>query len=283
VVEQTVRKNFVPNDIEMRAHSCMLLTGPNMAGKSTLMRQMALTVIMAQMGSYVPADLAALPIFDAIFTRIGASDQLSEGLSTFMVEMTETSQMLKNATAQSLVILDEVGRGTSTFDGMCLAQSILEHLLSETKALTFFATHYHELTSLDVHFNQIQNAHMTVAEKSGEIRFLHTLVRGPAMKSYGIQVAELAGLPVAVTKRAKGLLRDLESKKVQATTQLSLMDALELQEEVEEMVTTTPKLSAEIENFMLEIKKFPVMKISPLEALNQIALWQEKISDAYDS
>lgn len=273
VVEQTVHKNFVPNDIEMRAHSCMLLTGPNMAGKSTLMRQMALTVIMAQMGSFVPADQAILPVFDAIFTRIGASDQLSEGLSTFMVEMTETSQMLRNATAQSLVILDEVGRGTSTFDGMCLAQSILEHILSEIKALTFFATHYHELTSLENHFAQIQNAHMTVAEKSGEIRFLHTLVRGPALKSYGIQVAELAGLPPAVTKRAKGLLRDLESKKIQATTQLSLMEALD---------PAAPEVSAEIESFMQEIKKFPVMKISPLEALNQIALWQEKI-DAYDS
>jgi DNA mismatch repair protein MutS len=281
VVEQTVKKNFVANDVEMRAHSCLLLTGPNMAGKSTIMRQVALTAILAQTGSFVPADEAHLPLFDAVFTRIGASDQLSEGLSTFMVEMTETSAMLKNATAQSLVILDEVGRGTSTFDGMCLAQSILEHLLVEIKALTFFATHYHELTSLEDHFTQVLNAHMTVAEKNGEIRFLHTLVRGPALKSYGIQVAELAGLPSAVTKRAKGLLRDLESKKVQASSQLSLLDAVE---EAPAPVGEDKNavLSPELESFMQEIKKYPVMKISPLEALNQIAQWQEKL-DAYNS
>ncbi len=281
VVEQSVNKNFVANDIEMKAHSCLLLTGPNMAGKSTLMRQVALTAILAQTGCYVPADSAQLPIFDALFTRIGASDQLSEGLSTFMVEMTETSMMLKNASAQSLVILDEVGRGTSTFDGMCLAQSILEHLLTETKSLTFFATHYHELTNLENHFPQVMNAHMTVAEKSGEIRFLHTLVRGPALKSYGIQVAELAGLPVAVTRRAKGLLRDLESKKIQASTQLSLMD-MEIPSYTETVTVVEEKINPEIEKFMQEIKKYPVTKISPLEALNQIAKWQEKL-DAYHS
>lgn len=281
VVEQSVNKNFVANDIEMKAHSCLLLTGPNMAGKSTLMRQVALTAILAQTGCYVPADSAQVPIFDALFTRIGASDQLSEGLSTFMVEMTETSMMLKNASAQSLVILDEVGRGTSTFDGMCLAQSILEHLLTETKSLTFFATHYHELTNLENHFPQVMNAHMTVAEKSGEIRFLHTLVRGPALKSYGIQVAELAGLPVAVTRRAKGLLRDLESKKIQASTQLSLMD-MEIPSYTETVTVVEEKINPEIEKFMQEIKKYPVTKISPLEALNQIAKWQEKL-DAYHS
>ncbi|RYZ67841.1 MAG: DNA mismatch repair protein MutS, partial [Proteobacteria bacterium] len=224
VVEQTVKKNFVPNDIEMKPGGCLLLTGPNMAGKSTLMRQVALTTILAQAGCFVPADGAILPVYDAIFTRIGASDQLSEGLSTFMVEMTETAAMLKNATSKSLVILDEVGRGTSTFDGMCLAQSILEHLLSDVGPMTFFATHYHELTQLENNFAQIQNAHMTVAEKDGQIRFLHTLVRGPAKKSYGIQVAELAGLPSVVVRRAKGLLKQIESQKYEATSQLSLMD-----------------------------------------------------------
>ncbi len=279
VVEQTVKKNFVANDIELRPHSCLLLTGPNMAGKSTLMRQVALTAVMAQMGSYVPADEAYLPIFDAIFTRIGASDQLSEGLSTFMVEMTETSAMLKNATQNSLVILDEVGRGTSTFDGMCLAQSILEHLLSEVKALTFFATHYHELTALDQSFGQISNAHMTVAERNGEIRFLHTLVKGPALKSYGVQVAELAGLPASVTKRAKGLLRDVEASRVQVSSQLSLLDQVPQAIDFEE-----PRPDPELEKrqlalagLMEELQKYPLMQSSPLEAMNQIARWKEML------
>lgn len=272
VVEQTVKKNFVANDIELRPHSCLLLTGPNMAGKSTLMRQVALTAIMAQLGSYVPADEAHLPIFDAIFTRIGASDQLSEGLSTFMVEMTETSTMLKNATQNSLVILDEVGRGTSTFDGMCLAQSILEHLLSEVKALTFFATHYHELTALDQSFGQITNAHMTVAERNGEIRFLHTLVKGPALKSYGVQVAELAGLPASVTKRAKGLLRDVEASRVQVSSQLSLLDQVPQIVESEE-----PPRQKALVSLMEELQKYPLMQSSPLEAMNQIARWKEMV------
>ncbi|KYG61273.1 DNA mismatch repair protein MutS [Bdellovibrio bacteriovorus] len=279
VVEQTVKKNFVANDIELRPHSCLLLTGPNMAGKSTLMRQVALIAIMAQMGSFVPADEVSIPVFDAIFTRIGASDQLSEGLSTFMVEMTETSAMLKNATKDSLVILDEVGRGTSTFDGMCLAQSILEHLLSETKALTFFATHYHELTSLDQSFGQITNAHMTVAERNGEIRFLHTLVKGPALKSYGVQVAELAGLPASVTKRAKGLLRDIESKRVQASSQLSLLDQLHSDTPAMDVdPITTFTLPEEIKSLMAEVEKYPLMQMSPLDAMNQIAKWKEIVA-----
>lgn len=276
VVEQTVKKNFVANDIELRPHSCLLLTGPNMAGKSTLMRQVALIAILAQMGSFVPCDDALLPIFDSIFTRIGASDQLSEGLSTFMVEMTETSAMLKNATQNSLVILDEVGRGTSTFDGMCLAQAILEHLLSEVNSLTFFATHYHELTSLDESFGKIVNAHMTVAERSGEIRFLHTLARGPALKSYGVQVAELAGLPSSVTKRAKSLLRDMEASKVKASSQLSLLD--QLTPEPVEVDSISSQLDEKIKSLVDEVEKYPLMQMSPLEAMNQIAKWKEIVT-----
>lgn len=284
VVEQTVKTQFVANDVELRPHSCLLLTGPNMAGKSTMMRQVALTAIMAQMGSFVPADEANIPLFDAIFTRIGASDQLSEGLSTFMVEMTETSAMLKNATKDSLVILDEVGRGTSTFDGMCLAQSILEHLLSDVKALTFFATHYHELTTLDQSFSQIVNSHMTVAERNGEIRFLHTLVKGPALKSYGVQVAELAGLPATVTKRAKSLLREIESKRVQATSQLSLLDQAGLHSDFVgvpvEVSEETLRRDAALKSLMEEVQKYPLMQMSPLEAMTQIAKWKELAASA---
>lgn len=208
VVEQFVRKSFVANDLEIKSHSCLLLTGPNMAGKSTLMRQVALTVILAQMGSYIPAASAQLPIFDGIYTRIGASDQLTQGLSTFMVEMTETAEMLKNATDKSLLILDEVGRGTSTFDGLCLAQSILEYIIYKVHAMTLFATHYHELTQLQL--REVQNAHMSVVEKDGQIRFLHTLVQGAAGKSYGIHVAELAGIPQEIVAKAKKLLARYE-------------------------------------------------------------------------
>lgn len=279
VVEQTVKKNFVPNDIEVKGGACLLLTGPNMAGKSTLMRQVALTVILAQSGSFVPADQAVLPVYDAIFTRIGASDQLSEGLSTFMVEMTETAAMLKNATAKSLVILDEVGRGTSTFDGMCLAQSILEHLLSDVKSTTFFATHYHELTQLETSYPQIKNAHMTVADTMSEIRFLHTLAPGPAKKSYGIQVADLAGLPPVVVRRAKSLLKMIESRKVETSSQLSLLDMAFAEEPAALAAAPEPAHREEVEQLVEEVKNYPLTKITPLEALNQIAQWQKNLED----
>lgn len=284
VVEQSVRKEFVPNDIEMGDRACMLLTGPNMAGKSTLMRQVALTAILAQIGSDVPARDASLPIFDAVYTRIGASDQLSEGLSTFMVEMVETSQMLKSATGKSLVVLDEVGRGTSTYDGMCLAQSILEHLLSETRCLTLFATHYHELTVLETLWPQVQNAHMSVTERGGEVRFLHTLMKGPALKSYGIQVAELAGLPSTITRRAKTLLKEVESRTSRALSddQLSLLAVTVASADAGETTTMSPqdqKQSEFLRKMSEELRELPISKMTPLEALNRLAQWQETWRD----
>jgi DNA mismatch repair protein MutS len=304
VVEQFLKTQFVSNDITLQKESCLLLTGPNMAGKSTLMRQVALTVLLAQMGSYVPADYVEMPIFDAIFTRIGASDQLTEGLSTFMVEMTETAAMIKKATSKSLVVLDEVGRGTSTFDGMCLAQSILEHLLTETQALTLFATHYHELTYLEETYPQIKNAHMTVAEKMGEISFLHTLVKGPAMKSYGIHVGKLAGLPASITSRAQTLLKKVESQSHQnfqgasGNLQMSLLDWEEsglVEAEVEaaghsvvvpvvtDSLETVPAVSGPVlkpeqEQVLKDLEELSVVQCSPLEALNKIAYWQKSLS-----
>lgn len=275
VVEQFQRGKFVANNIQLDKNDCYLITGPNMAGKSTLMRQVALTALLAQLGSYVPATEAVLPLYDSIFTRIGASDQLSEGLSTFMVEMTETATMLKQATANSLLILDEVGRGTATFDGLCLAQSILEHILNDVKAQVFFATHYHELTSMDQVFSEVKNVHMKIHDNGGQIEFLHILNYGPAGQSYGVQVAELAGLPKTITERAKLLLHDLENKKsvkvvekvvektapVKATDQLSLFDK--------------PVIDPKAEALMEELKKLSISNTSPLQALNQIAKWQE--------
>ena len=205
---QSGRLEFVPNDIILKRSECFLITGPNMAGKSTLMRQVALNAILMQIGSFVPASQARLPIFDQIQTRIGASDMLSEGLSTFMLEMTETSEMLKESTSQTLVILDEVGRGTSTFDGMSLAQAILEHLVSRIQATVLFATHYHELTQMATLHPQIINKHIKILEDKDhkQITFLYQLADGFASKSYGVHVAKMAGLPDIVIERATQLL-----------------------------------------------------------------------------
>ena len=213
VVEQQASFNaineFVPNNIILKRSECFLITGPNMAGKSTLMRQVALNAIMMQMGSFVPATKAKLPLFDQIQTRIGASDILSEGLSTFMLEMKETAQILNESTNQTLIILDEIGRGTSTFDGMSLAQAILEYLVSRIQATIFFATHYHELTKMADKYPHIINKHMKILEDKDleQITFLYQLVDGFASKSYGIHVAKLAGIPPSVIERAGHLLK----------------------------------------------------------------------------
>ncbi len=276
VVEQEVSRQFVPNDISLGTSECLLLTGPNMAGKSTIMRQVALASIMAQMGSYVSARRAVLPIFDRIFTRIGASDHLSEGLSTFMVEMKETGEMLSEATKNSLVILDEVGRGTSTYDGMSLAQSILEYLLEKKKCMTLFATHYHEITKLELKYAQVHNAHMSIREEKGQISFLHTLKQGPANKSYGIQVARLAGLPAPVTRRAGKLLEGLEGMNG-GGPQLNLLDAGGADKEIweEPPVGEVPE---EVMKMMESLKNLSLTETTPLDALNLIAKWQNALS-----
>lgn len=273
VVEQEMRGKFIPNNISLAPEHCMLLTGPNMAGKSTLMRQVAVIAMLAQMGSFVPCEKAQLPVFDHIFTRIGASDHLSEGLSTFMVEMTETAEILKNCTTSSLVILDEVGRGTSTFDGLSLAQSILEHLLTQKKSITFFATHYHELTELEPHYANLTNYHMAVSERGTDVEFLHTLIKGPALKSYGIYVADLAGLPVAVTRRAKTLLKQVEAQKVNVSAQLSFMDYV-----VEEPPVIERDLLKDSQRQVCEqIEALSLSDMTPLKALNVLAQWQETL------
>jgi DNA mismatch repair protein MutS len=205
---------FVPNDCTLDDDcQLMILTGPNMSGKSTFLRQVALIALMAQAGSFVPASDAHLPLFDRIFTRIGAQDDLAAGQSTFMVEMVETAQILHQATPRSLVILDEVGRGTSTFDGMAIARSVVEflHNRKEVAARTLFATHYHELTTLESVLPRVRNAHIAVREQGAEVVFEHRIVPGPSDRSYGIHVARLAGLPAAVVSRAEHLLVELES------------------------------------------------------------------------
>jgi DNA mismatch repair protein MutS len=205
---------FVPNDVTLGPDvTCLVLTGPNMAGKSTYMRQVALIVLLAQLGSFVPARAVHLGVVDRVFTRIGAQDNLLRGQSTFLVEMTETAAILRHATPRSLVLLDEIGRGTSTFDGLAIAWAVAEHLHERCAgAKVLFATHYHELTRLAAELGRVRNVHVAVREWRDGIVFLHKVQPGGTDRSYGIQVARLAGLPDDVVARAKTLLRELEQR-----------------------------------------------------------------------
>jgi DNA mismatch repair protein MutS len=214
IVERFIDTAFVPNDVALDERRRMLIvTGPNMGGKSTYMRQTALIVILAHIGSFVPAERAVLGPVDRIFTRIGAADDLAGGRSTFMVEMTETANILHNATPRSLILMDEIGRGTSTFDGLALAWATARHIATQLRSLTLFATHYFELTALAQELESCANVHLEAAEHGDGIVFLHAVKEGPASRSYGLQVAQLAGVPRAVIARARGYLEALESKR----------------------------------------------------------------------
>lgn len=220
VVEKVMgAQTYIPNSIYLDDQTDMqLITGPNMSGKSTYMRQLAIIVIMAQMGAYVPADKAELPIFDAIFTRIGAADDLVSGQSTFMVEMMEANKAVRLATNQSLILFDELGRGTATYDGMALAQAIIEYIHDHIGAKTLFATHYHELTALEAELPHLENVHVSTLEQNGQVTFLHKIAPGPADKSYGIHVAKIAGLPDNLLRRADHILENLEHQAAQVTS-----------------------------------------------------------------
>ena len=248
---------FVPNDTLMGAKEerVSIITGPNMAGKSTYMRQVALIVLMAQVGSFVPAHSAHIGVVDRIFTRIGASDDLSAGQSTFMVEMTEVSDILRTATKNSLLILDEIGRGTSTFDGMSIARAVLEHCAEKLKAKTLFATHYHELTALEQTLPNVRNYNIAVRARGEDIIFLRKIVPGGADRSYGIEVAKLAGLPDSVLKRARAILEELESQSGRPAPAAAPDEQL--------------SLSAMAESETADIiRRTQVDSLSPLEALN---------------
>jgi len=215
VVEKTLRDElFVPNDTQLDSEDAaiILLTGPNMAGKSVYIKQVALIVLMAQIGSFVPAEEARIGLVDRIFTRVGAQDDIATGRSTFMVEMEETANILNHATHRSLVILDEIGRGTSTYDGLAIARAVVEYIHNSPRlgAKTLFATHYHELTELESLLPRVRNYNVAVAEDGEQVIFLHKIVLGGADRSYGIHVARLAGLPRAILRRADDILQDLE-------------------------------------------------------------------------
>ena len=259
VVEKVLNNNYVSNDIVMDNNtSILLITGPNMAGKSTYMRQMAITVIMAQMGCFVPAKEAQLPIFDKIFTRIGASDDLVSGSSTFMIEMEEANYAIANATDKSLILFDELGRGTATYDGMSLAEAILEYIHNNIKAKTMFSTHYHELTNLEKKLKHLKNVHVSAVEEDGKITFLHKIKNGSVDKSYGIHVASLANLPKELIDNATKILNKYENKK----TKVSNFEQTTLFEEKE--------LDKEDNKLEEKLKEIDPLYLTPIDALNLI-------------
>ena len=270
VVEQVMKDKYIPNDIVMdKTTSILLITGPNMAGKSTYMRQTAITVIMAQMGCFVPCSNASLPIFDKIFTRIGASDDLVSGESTFMVEMKEANYAISEATENSLILFDELGRGTATYDGMSLAQAILEYLHDKIKAKTMFSTHYHELTALEKDLKHLKNVHVSAIEENGKVTFLHKVKMGAVDKSYGIHVASLAKLPNSLIERASDILNVYEKKNVkkEVFTQTSLF------EYTEEELNEKPNKIEE------KIKEINPLEMTPMEALNYLYDLKKDLKD----
>lgn len=273
VVEKVMGvQEYIPNTIQFNQNtSIQLITGPNMSGKSTYMRQLALTVIMAQMGSYVAADYAKLPIFDAIFTRIGAADDLISGQSTFMVEMMEANQAIQRASHDSLIIFDELGRGTATYDGMALAQSIIEHIHNRIGAITLFATHYHELTSLSEELGHLKNVHVAILERDGEVTFLHKIAEGPADKSYGIHVAKIAGLPGSLLSRADNILKQLETH----SKDFIIKDNSQQSEENEPLNLLTEETSSQ--DIINRLKEVDVMNMTPMEAMTVLFDLKKKI------
>jgi DNA mismatch repair protein MutS len=264
-------ERFVPNDLYLNAatHTILLLTGPNMGGKSTYLRQTALIVILAQMGSFVPARSARLGVVDRVFTRIGASDNLARGRSTFMVEMTETAAILHTATERSLILLDEVGRGTSTYDGLAIAWAAVEYLHARVRAKTLFATHYFELTELAEQLSGVGNYHVSVKETGGGIAFLRKVEPGAADRSYGIEVAKLAGLPFEVITRAREVLAKHESAERELTEHLSPGGT-----PPPTQLTIFTALSQPV---VEKLREVDLNRLTPLEALNLLAELKQQI------
>ena len=280
---------FIENDTYLDQHKnrISIITGPNMAGKSTYMRQTALIVLMAQIGSFVPAQTANIGIVDRIFTRVGASDDLASGQSTFMVEMNEVANILRNATAKSLLILDEIGRGTSTFDGLSIAWAVVEHI-SNPKLLgakTLFATHYHELTELEGKLDSVNNYCIAVKEKGDDIVFLRKIVKGGADRSYGIQVAKLAGLPDSVIERAKEIAEQLLANDITDTVKSISVDNGHKQkkEHLDEVDMTQISLfdTVKDDDIIDELRSIDIGNMTPLDALNKLYQLQNKVKNRW--
>jgi DNA mismatch repair protein MutS len=267
VVEESLRgERYIPNDVIFeKGEIVRIITGPNMAGKSTYLRQTALIVLMAQMGSFVPADSARIGLVDRIFTRIGAQDEIHAGQSTFMVEMIEAANILHHATSRSLLILDEIGRGTSTYDGVSIAWAVIEYIHNhpQLRAKTLFATHYHELTQLAELLPGVRNYNVAVSEADGKVVFLHKIIPGGADRSYGIHVAQLAGLPSPVIQRASEIMAELEKTSGRA---------VKINPHAAQQVMLFPESSP----LLNELEALDVNSLSPIEALNKLFEWQRK-------
>ncbi len=272
---------FIPNDslIDNNSNNISIITGPNMAGKSTYMRQIALIVLMAQIGSFVPAVEAKIGVVDRIFTRIGASDVITKGQSTFMVEMIETANILNNATSKSLILLDEVGRGTSTFDGISIAWAVVEYIAKELKARTLFATHYHELTELSITLDGIRNLNVAVKEWGDEIIFLRRIEEGGADKSYGIQVARLAGLPDTTIKRAKDILANLEKAELNELGVPKLAYGSWAESGKTSKIGQLDLFTPQADPVLKELLGLDVLSMTPIEALNKLFDMKKKLAD----
>jgi DNA mismatch repair protein MutS len=271
VVEISLEEEgFIPNDclLDCSDRQVLLLTGPNMGGKSTYLRQVALIVLMAQIGSFVPAERACIGLVDRIFSRVGAQDDIASGQSTFMVEMVETANILHHATKRSLLILDEIGRGTSTYDGLAIARAVVEHIHDRIGARTLFATHYHELTALADRLSRIHNANVAVTEDGGDVIFLHRVVPGGADRSYGIHVARLAGLPSMVTQRAEEVLSALE-----AQAQNGHHHTRSHAKQISLFGEPSNGIAAQVLDGLLSLD---ITTLTPLEALTQLHELQQK-------
>jgi len=284
VVEKTLTEPFIPNDVAMDRDRAQILiiTGPNMGGKSTYLRQVALICLMAQMGSFVPATEAKIGLIDRIFTRIGATDYLSLGQSTFMVEMTETANILHHATSRSLILLDEIGRGTSTFDGLSIAWAVAEYLheKEEIRPKTLLATHYHELTELELTLSRVKNYHVQVKEWQGEVIFLRKVLPGPSDQSYGLHVAKLAGVPRSVISRAKEILYNLERKELDPTGQPRLSERRTRPSSKNQLWLFAEDRKKEIwEELEASLLSQDLDRLTPLEALEWLHRWRKKLAE----
>ncbi|MBI5892315.1 MAG: DNA mismatch repair protein MutS, partial [Deltaproteobacteria bacterium] len=278
--EASLSERFVPNDIclDQKENQILVITGPNMAGKSTYLRQTALITFMAQVGSFVPADEASIGIVDRIFTRVGASDDITKGNSTFMVEMTETANILNNATSKSLIILDEIGRGTSTYDGLSIAWAVAEYihdmpcigLLSGAK--TLFATHYHEFTELSLTKERVKNYNIAVKEWNDKVIFLRKIIPGGANRSYGIQVAKLAGFPEEIILRAKEILKNLEKGELDDVGMPRLAYSKNKIQDKKQM-----NLLAEKDPLKETLKAMDIDKLTPVEAIVELQRLKEMV------
>ncbi|MCS4487927.1 DNA mismatch repair protein MutS [Streptococcus sp. SQ9-PEA] len=283
VVEKVMgSQEYIPNSIHFKKETnIQLITGPNMSGKSTYMRQLALTVIMAQIGAYVAAKSADIPVFDAIFTRIGAADDLISGQSTFMVEMTEANYALQRASKNSLILFDELGRGTATYDGLALAQAIIEYIYRHVQAKTMFATHYHELTGLSKELTNLVNVHVATLEKDGEVTFLHQIAKGPADKSYGIHVAKIAGLPKELLKRASYILEELETNASELPLSIIPTDTLTKTKESLKQASVSEQLSfidsPSYDKIINTLRETDMMTLTPMEAMNLIFTLKQEL------